>query len=152
MGLAAVLSNVAQGQTATSSSTGWGGSAARAVDGNTDGTYANNSVTHTLADAQAWWQVDLGQLRAVQSIQLFNRTDCCVARLSNFFVFVSETDMSGRTLAQLQADPAVARVQVATLNGADSITLALVAKGRFVKVQLEGANYLSLAEVRVLGQ
>jgi hypothetical protein len=152
MGVAAAPSNLAQGQLASASSVGWGGAAARAVDGNTDGTYANNSVTHTLADAQAWWQVDLGQLRAVQSIQLFNRTDCCVTRLSSFFVFVAATDMSGLTLAQLQADPAVARLKVATLNGADSIALPLVAQGRFVKVQLEGASYLSLAEVRVLGQ
>jgi hypothetical protein len=52
----------------------------------------------------------------------------------------------------LKADPAVARVQVATLDGADSITLPLLSQGRFVKVQLEGAGYLSLAEVRVLGQ
>ena len=144
--------NLAQGRPATASSLGWGGDAARAVDDNSDGNYANNSVTHTQADAQAWWQVDLGQLRAVQAVQIFNRTDCCIARLADFYVFVSASDMSGRTLAQLTADPAVARVQVATLGGAASITLPVVAQGRFVKVQLVGANYLSLAEVQVLGQ
>jgi hypothetical protein len=152
MGAAQAPINLAQGRPATASSLGWGGDAARAVDGNSDGNYANNSVTHTLADAQAWWQVDLGQLRAVQAVQIFNRTDCCTARLADFYVFVSASDMSGRTLAQLTADPAVARVQVATLSGAASITLPLVAQGRFVKVQLVGTNYLSLAEVQVLGQ
>ena len=52
----------------------------------------------------------------------------------------------------MTADPAVARVQVATLGGAASITLPLVAQGRFVKVQRVGTNYLSLAELQVLGQ
>jgi len=85
-------------------------------------------------------------------VQVFNRTDCCVTRLSNFVVFVSASDMGGRTLAQLTADPAVVRTRVASLNGADSITLPLVAQGRFVKVQLEGTDFLSLAEVRVIGQ
>ena len=152
MGVAAALSNLAEGRPTTASSLGWGGDTGRAVDGDTDGIYANNSVTHTGLDVQPWWQVDLGQLRAIQSVQLFNRTDCCAARLSNFNVFVSASDMSGRSLAQLKADPAVAQVPVATLNGAASINLPLVAQGRFVKVQLEGTDYLSQAEVRVLGQ
>ncbi len=154
MGVAAGAgpSNLALGQPTSTSSLGWGGAASRAVDGNIDGVYANNSVTHTMADAQAWWQVDLGQVRAVQTVQIFNRTDCCATRLSNFVVFVSATDMAGRSLAQLIADPTVARAQVVSLNGADSITLPLVAQGRFVKVQLQGTDYLSLAEVRVLGQ
>ena len=152
MGVAAAVSNLALGQAVSTSSLGWGGAASRAVDGNIDGIYANNSVTHTLADAQAWWQVDLGQQRTVQTVQIFNRTDCCIARLSNFMVFVSASDMGGRSLAQLLADPAVARTRVGTLNGSDSVTLPLAAQGRFVKVQLEGTDYLSLAEVRVLGQ
>jgi hypothetical protein len=152
MGAAAGLTNLAAGQPARASSVGWGGDPARAVDGNADGVFDNNSVTHTLADFQPWWQVDLGLSRSIQTVQVFNRTDCCITRLSNFYVFVSANDMSGRTLAQLTADPAVTLTRVATLNGAASITLPLVAQGRFVKVQLEGSDYLSLAEVRVLGQ
>ena len=99
MGEAQAPSNLAQGRPVTASSVGCGGDAAQAVDGNSDGNYANNSVSHTLADVQAWWQVDLGQLRAIQTVQLFNRTDCCVARLADFYVFVFANDMSGRTLA-----------------------------------------------------
>src|SRR3712207_7898437 len=52
--------NLALGQPATQSSTGWDSPAGRAVDGNTDGNWFNGSVTHTEGDYQAWWQVDLG--------------------------------------------------------------------------------------------
>jgi alpha-L-fucosidase 2 len=145
------LSNLAEGKPATQSSLDWGGDPARAVDGNTDGNYASNSVTHTAPGSQPWWQVDLGQLRGIQALQIFNRTDCCAERLSDFYVFVSATDMGGQTLAQLMADPNVTRLHVDTLGGAPSVALPLVVQGRFVRVQLAGANFLSLAEVQVFG-
>ena len=144
--------NLALGRPPTQVSTGFGGDAAKAVDGNTDGRYSSGSVTHTNSAAQAWWQVDLGQVRSVESVRVFNRTDCCSARLSNFHVFVSATDMSGRSVAQLLADPAVKSVLVGSLNGLPDISLALVAQGRFVKLQLAGADYLALAEVQVFGR
>jgi large repetitive protein len=109
-------------------------------------------VTHSYLNAQAWWQVDLGQVGSVESVRLNICTDCCGTRLSNFHVFVSASDMSGRTLAELSADPTVAKVLVATLAGEPSVTLPLVATGRYVKLQLVGSDYLSLAEVRVLGR
>jgi YVTN family beta-propeller protein len=145
--------NLALGKPATSSPVAWGGDPARAVDGNTDGVYAANSVSHTDIGTQSWWQVDLGQVSAVQSVQLFNRTDCCVGRLSDFRVLVSVNDMAGRTLAQLLADPAVTQVAVVSMNGGASVGLTLPgSSGRYVRVQLAGTDYLSLAEVQVFGR
>src|SRR5437899_2031448 len=56
-----VLQNYALNQPATESSSAYGGDAGRAVDGNTDGAFGGRSVTHTDADTNAWWQVDLGR-------------------------------------------------------------------------------------------
>lgn len=151
-GPAPLPQNLAFNKPATQSSWGYGGVASRAVDGNTNGIYGSGSVTHSGYMSQPWWQVDLGGLAAIQSVQLWNRTDCCAERLANFTVFVSASDMAGRTMAQLNTDASVAKVQVASLNGAASVNLPLVANGRFVRVQLSGTNYLSLAEVQVLGR
>ena len=85
--------NLALSKTATQSSTYTGhigGSADRAVDGNTDGNYFNGSVTHTNLEQGAWWQVDLGAVYSVRSIEIYNRTDAVPERLSNFYVRVSE--------------------------------------------------------------
>lgn len=89
--------NLAQGKPAMQYNTGWGGTADRAVDGNTDGNWVNNSVTHTYNDYQNWWQVDLGSVQAIDTIQIWNRTDCCSERLSNFYVFVSDVPFTGST-------------------------------------------------------
>ncbi|MFT2817536.1 glycoside hydrolase family 98 domain-containing protein [Leifsonia sp. A12D58] len=132
-------SNLASAGVANQSSTLYGAQASRALDGNADGNYGNGSVTHTTSQVGAWWQVDLGGVRRVESIDIWNRTDCCGSRLGNFTVSV--LDASGATVWS--------SVQVASPN--PRVTLPADVDGRIVKIQLNGTNPLSLAEVRVLG-
>jgi YVTN family beta-propeller protein len=148
----AASTNIALGKAATQSSLYQVYDAARAVDGNTDGVLANNSVTHTdNVPTQAWWQVDLGGSRRIDLVQLWNRSDCCTDRLGNFVVFVSATDMTGRTLDQLRADPAVMSRAVGVSNVLPQIGIPVGGIGRYVRVQLTTQNFLSLAEVQVFG-
>src|SRR5437588_766247 len=147
--------DLAVGKTATQSSTLAGFSTATAassgVDANTDGIFTRNSVTHTNLDANAWWQVDLGSSVTVGFIKIWNRTDCCSDRLSDYWVFVSNTPL-------LSTDtPSTLQTRAATWNSHQtsypnpSTTIAVNAAGRYVRVQLSGSNYLSLAEVQVFG-
>jgi RHS repeat-associated protein len=82
--------NLAVGKTATQSSTAFGGTANRANDGNTDGIFADGSVSHTNFENQPWWQVDLGSSQQITSVNVWNRTDCCQSRTTNFNVIVSD--------------------------------------------------------------
>ena len=145
------VSNLARSKSATQSSTNSGASASRAVDGNTNGTFSAGSVTHTNYDTNAWWQVNLGATYQLDSIQLWNRTDCCANRLSNFYVFVSATDMTGRSLTSLVNDTTIWRFQV-TGQAPTKLHVPAYVNGRFVRVQLAGSNNLSLAEVQVFGR
>jgi len=142
------VTNVAQGKTSKQSSTSNGGAAGRAVDGNNNGTYSANSVTHTGSNANAWWQVDLGSSYALNSLVLWNRTDCCANRLANFYVFVATGDMSGRSYTSLVNDATVWRYQV-TGQAPTKLHIPANINGRYVRVQLAGTNYLSLAEMQV---
>jgi len=142
--------NRALGESATQSSTGFGGVPGRAVDGNTNGVWQNGSITHTTAESQPWWQVDLGESGSISTIELWNRTDaCCTARLADVVVFVSDTNMSGRSLAQLEADGAVTSYSLDGVQGQTTVIDA-AGSGRYVRVQLRGSDApLSLAEVIV---
>jgi len=142
------VTNIAQAKTSKQSSTSNNGAAGRAVDGNTNGAYSANSVSHTASNANAWWQVDLGGNYAINSIVLWNRTDCCANRLSNFYVFVSTSDISGRSYSSLVNDTTVWRYRV-TGQAPTKLNIPAPINGRFVRVQLAGTNYLSLAEVQV---
>lgn len=90
--------NLALNKTATMSSTGWGGTASRAVDGNTDGVWDNGSVAHTGKQANPWWEVDLGDTHPLGVVNVWNRSssdNCqgisCDQRLHDFWVVASET-------------------------------------------------------------
>jgi hypothetical protein len=154
-GAAGVPTNVAQGKLTSQSSTFPGyatAGAASAVDGNTDGNFSDGSVTSTNLDPNPWWQVDLGASAAVSSIAIWNRTDCCGSRLSDYWVFVSDTPfLSTDTPTTLQNRPGTfASHQTTAPNPSTGIPAG--AQGRYVRVQLSFAGYLSLAEVQVFGQ
>ena len=84
--------NVAQGRTTSQSTTGYGGTSNRAVDGDTNGVYAANSVTHTTQQRDPWWEVDLSGARVINRIIIWNRTDCCSERLDGFSIQILDKD------------------------------------------------------------
>jgi hypothetical protein len=147
--------NLAQGKAATQSSTLPGyptAAASAAVDGNPDGNFFDGSVTATNLDPNPWWQVDLGASAAISSIVVWNRTDCCGTRLSDYWVFVSDTPfLATDTPATLQSRAGTFNSHQTTAPN-PSTTIAGGPQGRYVRVQLTSANYLSLAEVQVFGQ
>jgi len=77
-------SNIAPSGKATQSSTAYDGPAEYAIDGNTDGVFANKSVTHTETLNQTWWELDLGSVRPIEKLLLWNRTDSASSRLVDF--------------------------------------------------------------------
>jgi hypothetical protein len=130
--------SLAAGRPASQSSTYQGVAlASRAVDGNTDGNYASGSVSHTNSNAQAWWRVDLGSVRAIGDVVIYNRTDCCSARLANFDVQLSDDDVNWSNAVNVP-------------GAAPARTVHSIRKqGRFVRVRLRGTGFLGLAEVQV---
>ncbi|MED7952044.1 discoidin domain-containing protein [Streptomyces sp. BE303] len=141
--------NAAQGRPASQSSTWAGVSAARAVDGNIDGTWPGGSVSRTSTEPQAWWQADLGATRTIRDVRLLRRTDCCDAQITDFSLVVSATDLTGRSWADIAADPAVKRIRIKGTAPKQQLTIPVGSDGRFVRVQLTGTDFLSLAEVKV---
>jgi hypothetical protein len=144
--------NVAQGKTATQSSTLPGTPAASvAVDGSTDGQFFDGSVTATNLDSNAWWQVDLGAPTSINSIVVWNRTDCCANRLNDYWVFVSNTPfLPTDTPATLQFRAGTFASHQTTAPNPSTV-IAAVTQGQYVRIQLTNPNYLSLAEVQVFG-
>lgn len=144
--------NLAEGKVATQSTNYSSASvASNAVDGNTNGNFSANSVTSTHEEPNPWWQVDLGGQTSIGRIKLFNRTDCCSSRLSHFYVFVSDSDMSQRSITSLVDDPSVWKSFEVAGVGANYV-VAGQSRGRYVRVQLNAPGYLSLAEVVVYGE
>jgi hypothetical protein len=125
--------------------------AGRAVDGNTDGDYwKGNSVSHTDIQEEAWWEVDLETLCQVDFLYLWNRTDCCGERLSDFYILVSENPFPEEKLEVFLDDSDIWRLRY---NGQapEKRRIDVNWKGRYIRIQLIGRNYLAIAEVDVCG-
>ena len=132
------LENIALGKRVTQSSTAFGGDARRAVDGKLDGNYGHNSVTHTDFQSKPWWQVDLDKEETIRQINIYNRTDTAQDRLTNFNVIL--LDSSGKEIE---------RKRIAYLRDSSAQISIDYKKARFVRIELDGYNALSLAEVQV---
>ena len=145
------LPNIALGKPATQSTTANSAPASRAVDGNTDGAWGSGSVTHTNEPSnEAWWQVDLEATHPLDAIEIWNRTDCCSNRLSDYWVMVSESPITADSLDEARTAAGVTAIHQEEVAGSPTTIRLDDLPGRYVRIQLESAtNPLSLAEVQV---
>ncbi len=147
------LANLALGRSTSQSSTQPSSNdydSENAVDGNLNGDAAGKSLARTESEAEAWWEVDLGAVNAIDTISLFNRTDCCANRLSNFHVFVSDVPFTSQSVNGTQAQAGVSDFAFPGTAGRQT-DFAINRMGRYVRVQLDGTNSLQLAEVQIFG-
>ena len=126
--------------------------APRAVDGNRSGVYGHSSVTHTHHEMNPWWQVDLGDIYAnINNIRVWNRTDCCSSRLSDFKLFISNHPITSNDPIALENDP---NIWTYTHSGYPPVVTSVPVNisGRYIRIQLvHPSQALSLAEVEVYG-
>lgn len=76
-----------------------------AIDGNTNGDYTAKSTTHTKTEDNPWWEVDLGSVKPIGGVTVWNRTDNNLhTRLANFRVLVLNDER--QPVAQKDVAPA----------------------------------------------
>ncbi|MCF8239254.1 MAG: HYR domain-containing protein [Saprospiraceae bacterium] len=141
--------NVAVGAAASQISTWQNGTADRAVDGNTDGNFANGSVTSTLAGWQNNWSADLHENHVIESVRIWPRTDGTYPGLDPFYVFVSPNPIPDVAPEHLLATKDIRAIRhEGPMNEAWRMPAGMT--GRYIKIQLEQEGRLMLAEVEAL--
>ena len=126
---------------ATQVSTYPGGEAYRSVDGNSEGAFSGGSVAATQSEARAWWQVDLGSSRSIQSIKVWNRTEF-PERTSDFYVFVSDDPFTSTDIEATKTQVGPVRFFFTSGPCGRPTKISVKKTGRFIHVQLLGTNYL----------
>ncbi|KAA5825211.1 carbohydrate-binding protein [Algibacter amylolyticus] len=141
------LALASNGSIATQSSTAYNGPPELAIDGNTDGTFGNGSVSHTEngtagSNTLKWWQVDLQANYNIETINIYNRTGSNYGeRLNNFTVEVKDAN----------GDVKFSRLYTDYPNPLLTIETGGVI-GRVVKISKTSDNGITLAEVEVYGE
>jgi hypothetical protein len=121
--------------------------AAGGCDGVTNGKWG----FHTAADANPWWQVDLGQLHPLAQVRLWNRadTDGSAQRAAKFRLLLSNDGKEWREVYQHNGQVFYGYRMPDRWPLVVKLTNA---EARFVRVQLPGTTFLHLDEVEVIGQ
>lgn len=155
--------NMARSKATRQSSTYAKRTPAIAVNGRTSGK-GERRCTHTQLDPQAWWEVDLGQLCAIERVIVWNRSDKpadesraadeYTGRLFPFWIFVSQTEFSdavgGKSFALAYRQSCEMKKFTQNKRRTEwSVPANTI--GRYVRIQLEKQNYLHIAEVEVYG-
>jgi hypothetical protein len=127
----------------------WGaGGPGRATDGNLQQLHDNGpplrACSHTLAQDNPWWKVDLGAVVRIDAITYYPRNDCCTDRNRDYvWRFGANNDTAA-------ANPPVPPPLPAIGGNAVNLTLATPMWGRFFWVTLPGtARALAVCELQL---
>ncbi|KAF0689355.1 Aste57867_19181 [Aphanomyces stellatus] len=139
---------------ALQSSVNSGYSASFALDGNTDGQF-ESTCTQTFREICPFWQVDLGVNCRLDSIRIWNRKATDAERLFPCFVMISEKPFepeSGKfVLRNCRAHSIFIKFKLEDATNPLVWRVPENTLGRYVRIQLDSTNILSLAQVEVLG-
>ena len=130
-----------------------------AIDGITNGEWMDNgnSVTATKTISDTWWQGDFGALKEVNSVTLYNRINCCADRLDDFYILVTNDDVTGQSLAEARASASVEIYEPTPVPSSSSSDNSRTynfpegARGRYITIYKAANSHLSLAEVVAIG-
>jgi predicted Zn-dependent protease len=120
--------DIAKGRPVTSSGSfdlAWH-KAANMVDGNesqASGIYASSTK------GNGWIQIDLGTSTVIDSMTLFGRTDAWASQNGHYTVYVSNTDMTGKTAAELEQTAGVSFARQEAMPGPSATITAMTHTG-----------------------
>ncbi|XDV35095.1 hypothetical protein PO909_005125 [Leuciscus waleckii] len=136
--------NLALGATAVQSSILSGAGAQRAVDGNRNSLFSLGSCSHTNADRDPWWRVDLGEKYKVTRVSITNIGDGSAARINGAQIRI------GNSLENNGNNNELAVTVVSIPLGETKTFQFQPIKGRYVNIVIPGRNeYLHMCEVEV---
>lgn len=140
--LPASAPDLARGAPTRQSTTGFGGVASRATDGNLDGVFNAGSVTSTNSGPNGWLEIDLGAPRAIGTVTVYNRTDCCSERLVGARIELSNDrcDLATRAIVATSATLDASLIQPHVFPAATA---------RYVCLRQTSGAWVSVAEVTV---
>lgn len=108
-----------------------------------DGNLSN--VCHSSGNGVGEWiQVDLGAINTISKIDIWNRSDCCQARITAFKIEVSDTG------AFTGEQTEVLNLSGQTVGRPSTYNFSPV-NTRYVRLTKLNSDYLNLAEIRVYG-
>ena len=137
--------------TGSQSSTDGTGNASKAIDGNIVGNWSTQKVSRTEIEHNPWWEVDLGDVYALQDVQVYYPADVYPNGLSNYYILISRWSFETTSLSQELASDKVASIHVNTVLPTGQAIPLSFQSGRYLRIQLAEEGDLSFVEIHIPG-
>ncbi len=119
------------------------------------------NLSRTTAEQNAWWQVDLGSVKDVSSVVVYNRNDCCLTNLNDSLLMLSTTNLgSASSISTLKSNALLWKNLTCANNDTTctapskssyTIQFPVGTRARFIRIQSQNAAALAIAEVQIFG-
>ena len=138
-------------QSSTHSTSNNVGAASKAIDGVNTGTFSQGKATKTDNETTPWWEVQLDDVYALESIKLYFPDDVYPNGINNIYILTSRTPFATTSLASEISSPTVKSIHIeGAIPSGTSIPLDFNS-AQYVRVQYNGEGILSLLEVDLPG-
>jgi len=131
----------------TQTSEGWGGVPSRPVapgDGNSN--WGGNTCSHTQNNPNEWWRVEFDGSKAINTVQVLNRSDCCRERLSGVEVRIGDSPNPNEN----EVCGAVSDDRAKNGDFKIEITCSRLIRGKYLFFAQRRNDYLTLCNVKAL--
>jgi hypothetical protein len=112
-------------------------SAAKCIDGDT------STFCHSGNQQNPWLQLDLGSIKHVTMVRIFNRVDCCMERLNDHSIYLGNNPNNPLSNALCNQETVTAKIgpYEESCNG----------RGRYVYIRQNKHTILNLGEIEIYG-
>lgn len=122
----------------------------------TDGIISNSFLSHTSNNSpHEWMEIDLGEVRNIKDVVIYNRTNCCKERLDNVYMLISDMPFSSNYNLNAALSIADFTYQIGDASQKDTLMIDVQQFGRYVRLQKSGnnngGNYLNILELKING-
>ncbi len=126
--------------------------AAIAIDGITDGNWSTGKASRTLEEPNAWWAIDLGDIYALESINIWYPSDIYPEGFADYYILYSRYPFLSTDLATELASPIVSSIHVESSFASGAIVPLNNESAQYVRIQNSGGGTVSLKEIIITGR
>ncbi len=137
--------NLAFGHQTRQSSTSETNGSWKAIDGD-----PVDAFIETEMEVDPWWELDLGIPSEISYVNIWNRSECCVAEETKCRLYVSNEPFTSDNRNEIEQQEGVQSFDLG-LPLSVKHKVPIYTTGRYLRVQVAGEAKLSLAEVEVVG-
>ena len=115
-----------------------------AIDGVINGKYGFS----TQKEQNPWWQINLEGIAQITSIEIYNRTDCCMELARKLVISVSDDGKNWKRVYVHDGSVFGGSGKLKPL----SLEFDVPVEGQFVRLSLDDFNFFHLDEVKIRGK